>query len=1046
MPPKKFVPAPEFFSDPDGFCSLAVAKKAGIRFVDSPDGTELIPLVVSGSPPAPSKAKLSFGHQVTKANARHHGAATPFYSAAVDLQSQLKAETTDWNPPGEETVDFDIARLHLLRSNPIGGLLLVVQHWNVESASFGEPVLQVLASPAVATLGSFSSASLPGVNLGEAWDLTSGPFDQMPEADTTCPILAMSGGFSRQVNPPTLANYLQSTAPLFFPSGEKVAGTVSVLACAPLLRAFYLPTVSSLPVGMFWKMDGLTVDTILKSIKAMSISSTSPYSSFIYVLEHLGKNLIDWLDCATRNAQMFACQAFVFDSIESQFPSLVSGSAPETIICTTTFAPLMDMRYLYAWRLLLDRVLSGTAAEDITFLRLFLSRASSCLHAGTYVGTKLLPELTPNMGLHFQVRGGWPTDSADPRIDFSRPEVSSQLAQRYDRIAIEVHPDHPAPAPDVKLITASEASARRHHGMTPKTSFVPAESLAAKIIDKQPQYARTQSVVKSKPPPPGSSLNPLEAPPTPSSNLFGSSAVYSPPALGQLTKRSSHSPTQAGPASNLVAIPAAPKWPEILTWSISNETSRLACAPEYLALCFLLIHGPTLLDINAPDYRVCRAFLQPREKQLLARHPCAHFSTRMIIPIFNGTPIGVVDSARIYMQGLLDRTAEGYFAQFFTQSFFQSTLIKALMQPGLWRMDKSFDLNENDASAFHVYNFIPSLRSYAAHAALLPSKGFTCLELRPLALFISTWFRSMDVAQGFASARFDTSIMGCRLRFLMSLLEKHSVQTLWATNARVMTYVWFQSLRSLLYLFQRLCSVSMWKTDGGFLPADPHVHVCPYNRDGQHFIDLVQDFDADLLVQWSRDRLHSADAFYSVHLVPASHFLKGQTLRMPQPSTSISDPPDQKKKPLSTKRSADQLTPDFVSNKPLFELISAPQTEKAVFLKFASSSPAGTRMPILQNPDGKSALICLSSSVGAPFNKCNLAQCLRNQTSRTRNPRYQTPEGPPPFCHIDFNHPYYANQPEAFWAPVVTFLRLPGVAAAIRPSEFLKAKTPSTPW
>jgi hypothetical protein len=29
MPPKKFVPDPEFFSDPDGLCSLALAKKAG---------------------------------------------------------------------------------------------------------------------------------------------------------------------------------------------------------------------------------------------------------------------------------------------------------------------------------------------------------------------------------------------------------------------------------------------------------------------------------------------------------------------------------------------------------------------------------------------------------------------------------------------------------------------------------------------------------------------------------------------------------------------------------------------------------------------------------------------------------------------------------------------------------------------------------------------------------------------------------------------------------------------------------------------------------
>ena len=93
------------------------------------------------------------------------------------------------------------------------------------------------------------------------------------------------------------------------------------------------------------------------------------------------------------------------------------------------------------------------------------------------------------------------------------------------------------------------------------------------------------------------------------------------------------------------------------------------------------------------------------------------------------------------------------------------------MQPGSWRMDDSFDPNDSDASAFHVYNFIPSLRLFAAHLALIPTKGFTCLELRPLASFIHTWFRSMDVAQGFGSAKFDTSILGGHIRYLMSLLE-----------------------------------------------------------------------------------------------------------------------------------------------------------------------------------------------------------------------------------------------------------------------------------
>jgi hypothetical protein len=663
------------------------------------------------------------------------------------------------------------------------------------------------------------------------------------------------------------------------------------------------------------------------------------------------------------------------------------------------------------------------------------------------MGLALPPELAANMGLHFKIRGGWPTDSADPLIDFSRPEVSSPLAQRYDSILIEVHPDHPAPAAEVKLITASEASARRHHGLTPKHSLLPAESLADKLLKQQnstKSQSKFSSPARSNSAPLGSAGNQITVQTTPSASLF-SSAVYSPPVKVSTSQRSSLSLATDGLMPSLAAVLVVPKWPDILTWSISNPAGRLSCAPEFLALCLLLIHGPTLLDLNANDYQVRRAFLQPKEKQLLARNPCANFSTRMILPVFHGGATGVVDSARIYMQGMLDRLAEGYFSQFFTQSFFQATLMKSLMQPSSWRMDDSFDPNDGDSSAFHVYKFIPALRLFAAHPALLPANGFTCLELRPLASFIHTWYRSMDVAQGFVSAKFDASILGSRLIFLMSLLERHAVQTLWATNAKAMTYIWFQSLRSLLYLFQRLSSASMWKAGGGFLPADPHVHVCPFNRDGQHFIDLVQEYDALLLVQWGHERLHSPESFYPANLIPESHFVKTQVLKIPRQSSAAAGNTENHKR-AATKRPATEMNADFVSAKPLFELTSAPQTEKAVFLQFQSSSPTGTRMPVLLNPDGKSSLICFSSAVGPPFNKCNLAQCLQNQKKRTRNPRYQTPEGPPPFCHIDFTQPYYANQPEAFWAPVVTFLRLPGVSNSIRPSTFLKEKTPSTPW
>jgi hypothetical protein len=105
-------------------------------------------------------------------------------------------------------------------------------------------------------------------------------------------------------------------------------------------------------------------------------------------------------------------------------------------------------------------------------------------------------------------------------------------------------------------------------------------------------------------------------------------------------------------------------------------------------------------------------------------------------------------------------------------------------------------------------------------------------------------------------------------------------------------------------------------------------------------------------------------------------------------------------------------------------------------------------MPVLPNPDGKSSLICFDSAAGPPLNKCNLADCLRQQQERTKNPRYrQAAGGPPPLNHVDLSQPcWWASQPETFWAPIVTFLRLPGVSTTIRPSEFLKSKTPSVPW
>jgi hypothetical protein len=113
MPPE-FHAAPKFFGDPNGPCGSAMAEKAGVHQADPSDGSNIVPLVVSESPPALSKARMMFGHPVSKANVKHLGPSTQFFSLAADLQIQLKAALDELNPAAEETREQSMARLHQL--------------------------------------------------------------------------------------------------------------------------------------------------------------------------------------------------------------------------------------------------------------------------------------------------------------------------------------------------------------------------------------------------------------------------------------------------------------------------------------------------------------------------------------------------------------------------------------------------------------------------------------------------------------------------------------------------------------------------------------------------------------------------------------------------------------------------------------------------------------------------------------------------------------------------------------------------------------------
>ena len=101
----------------------------------------------------PNLFPFSFGHKVTKANVKHHSASTQFYSAPANHLIRLNAEVTNCNPPAKVIHGVLVSRIHKLRSCPFGGLLVVVKHWNAETASLREHIVQDVARQAIAPLG-----------------------------------------------------------------------------------------------------------------------------------------------------------------------------------------------------------------------------------------------------------------------------------------------------------------------------------------------------------------------------------------------------------------------------------------------------------------------------------------------------------------------------------------------------------------------------------------------------------------------------------------------------------------------------------------------------------------------------------------------------------------------------------------------------------------------------------------------------------------------------------------------------------------------------
>jgi hypothetical protein len=218
-------------------------------------------------------------------------------------------------------------------------LLSVVSHWNSTTQQFGgNLVVRLTSAPSVGTLGLFTDADPPGLNLHDAWDILQPALSAMPEGDDLCPLLVHSGVLSCRVNPPDCASVLAETAPLFIPRGQKLAGTVTI-GDVLYLNSWFFPASACAPIDLAWKLGTLAVDTLQRSVQAFvgCAPKSSPCAPFAHSLVTLEPLLEAWLLAVQAEPSLFALEAFLFSDLEDHFLCLTTSAFPASILSHESF-------------------------------------------------------------------------------------------------------------------------------------------------------------------------------------------------------------------------------------------------------------------------------------------------------------------------------------------------------------------------------------------------------------------------------------------------------------------------------------------------------------------------------------------------------------------------------------------------------------------------------------------------------------------------------------------------------------------------------------
>jgi hypothetical protein len=410
-----------------------------------------------------------YGHFRTKTQMK----LTPGRYWLDDPTSSLKKDATSLN---DQTMNME-DRLSLIRTGNVGGILMVTRLYDHDGPTT-ESFITILAAPSMATYD--PSSSEPGVSLDDIWDETAltGFDPSLDLTSVTRPLMAATEGYSRATKDLTgqIQDILLDAQPILIPEGQDLGRQVLIGAQAHL-RAFLLPEVCNLPVGLRWPTD-IGIHDFTASIKAALGKSSGHFET---VIQALKPHLDEWFRNVATHPLRFQISGCRFLSFyDDHFPKMDSGEWPPSATDPEAFSPMLDMMNGFAWRVWCERQATTATVLNRNYLTSYLAMGSTAVTAGTYLGAAFPGRFCPNYAYHFKMNG-WPTDSATSTapgylLQFERLSLISWHAQQHTRIAVNLHDSQSDDL--LPLQTTEQKSSTAHKDRTPSNSRVPKDPMS----------------------------------------------------------------------------------------------------------------------------------------------------------------------------------------------------------------------------------------------------------------------------------------------------------------------------------------------------------------------------------------------------------------------------------------------------------------------------------------------------------------------------------------------------------------------------------------